>query len=128
MKKSRSVMLVGVPFIASALIACDSRQRPTSMTTPGSSASATPTHVRVCRDAAGTVLEDSQCVATAARTGAGIVPFWWYMPYVVGGYPSGAALRGGTRVAPSGPGTVVAPNQTVRGGFGSTGAARPTAG
>jgi hypothetical protein len=116
MKRSRTIMLAGVPIIASVLAGCGEP---------------TPTHLRVCRDEQGQVVEDARCEQqpTTRAGGTHVYPLWWYMPYIRGGYPIGSALRGGSEVSPRpGPNVRVTPNQTARGGFGATGSGRSSTG
>ncbi len=117
MKRSKSIVLLGVPAIAST-IACGQSPIPSQPVQPS--------HLQVCRDQEGRAVDERQCesqgsgaYASSERGGAPSSPMWWYMPYLHGGYAPGAQLRGGQAFAPSGVNRVAPNSVAVRGGFGS---------
>jgi hypothetical protein len=112
-RKSRAVTLGLVPIMASWFAGCGSSSARTAEALE-------PTHQQVCVDQDKRVLEDDACRQPARQSGAGVYPFWLFMPYRGGGYPLGGVLSGGTLTRPQGPGVTVAEGRVARGVFGSS--------
>jgi hypothetical protein len=102
-----------VPVVASWFAGCGSNAARTAEAPE-------PTHQQVCVDQQQRVLDDDECRQPRRSGGAGVAPFWLFMPFRAGGYPLGSPLSGGTVARPDGPGVRVAEGRVVRGVFGSS--------
>jgi hypothetical protein len=119
--KSKHIILLGLPIIASMLTGCEQK----------------PQTVRVCKDTSGKVVDNVHC-ERIQNTGHGTASsgntfMWWYMGYMsgrpAGGYPVGSYIPQGSGYAAapanqhivSNTGTTIAKPASRVGGFGSTG-------